>query len=1386
MTANVTIDGNGSVTINDGAGGSITITPSGELSMSNSTVGVSVSPDGSFSVTVDLPGGGQATITGTRDESGREMVTEANVNTGTYDFGPRSISVGVSGNFNWTPQGGARLSINGEPKIWGRDPKELADAVERVVKSSTTARILASRGEYIDDMIDAMCNGRAPMSQAQWFAARASQRAMDGENSLFMAALTWVFHHDPLALDLDGDGIETLGRNDTLLFDHSGKNVVNGTGWVKGDDGLLALDRNANGLIDSGAELFGVDTVMRNGQLASDGLAALRDFDLNQDGKIDSSDAVFSQLRVWKDADQDAVTDAGELISLTDLNITSISVVPVTATKDLGNGNRTTASATFTRADGSTGKAYNLDLAVNAFQRQYLDDVPVPADMLDLPNMAGSGRVRDLIQAAIRSPSLATALENFSQAGTREEQIALLKGVVDAWAGTSDMSTSVDSLLERSLNPENKTVVVYKIPGISYLTPTSLGLTFEVDSATQSAGSATSAYFSQLDMQNPEYLAWVGMLGVLEKFNGQTFINVPAATPINLELKVTSYTTDSDGTRNYGSPTMTGIRYFEVSLSSEQKALLEKSYAELLEAVYGTLVVQTRLKPYTDEIGIDFTTPKPTLTFAEMNALLVEKRSVDKVNGFIDLIELNRYAGKDLYPSGWNGMRDLQQWMQQYQGDADVSAVLSQMHVINAANGSIDGDLIVGNDLANTFSGNDGRDVIWGGAGNDTLNGDAGNDVLLGDAGNDILKGGNGSDLLMGGDGDDTLNGDSGGEINNCDDELLGGAGNDTLNGGAGSDVLEGGTGNDTLAGNTGNDIYIFSRGDGQDTISNSELYGSDDGIDKIVFKEGVNAADIRVNKDGSGGLVLLNAVTGDSVTVGAHFVSDQADDAYNQGYYKRYRIDFVEFADGTRWSVDDINSLYLAQHQTSADDTLKAFRWADTLQMGAGNDVVYGLGGDDIIDGGTGNDTVRGGTGADVLRGGDGNDTLYGDDGTQLGSEADQLFGGGGDDTLIGGYGDDLIVGGKGSDMLYGSQGADIYLFEAGDGVDTISSFNNGGLNPDTIRFGTGIAKEDFVLNRDGGLLVMVNTVTGDTIKINGQFASDSSTDTYSYDTTRYQRFDRFEFANGDVWTGDDINRIYLAQHQTAGNDTLLGFRWADTLQTGAGNDTVWGYAGDDVIDGGSGADVLRGGVGADTLLGGDGNDTLYGDDGSETGSTGADQMWGGAGDDTMTGGFGDDVLSGDDGADNINGGVGNDTIRGGAGADTLVGTSGNDRYLFGRGDGADTLTDNDTTAGNQDQLVFDASVTFDQLWFKRVGSNLEVSIIGTSDKVSITNWYYSSSYLVERMSMADGKYLDSSKVDQLVSAMASMTPPPAGQTSLTDAQHQQLDSVLAASWQS
>ncbi|MDP3845635.1 MAG: calcium-binding protein [Pseudomonas sp.] len=82
-----------------------------------------------------------------------------------------------------------------------------------------------------------------------------------------------------------------------------------------------------------------------------------------------------------------------------------------------------------------------------------------------------------------------------------------------------------------------------------------------------------------------------------------------------------------------------------------------------------------------------------------------------------------------------------------------------------------------------------------------------------------------------------------------------------------------------------------------------------------------------------------------------------------------------------------------------------------------------------------------------------------------------------------------------------------------------------------------------------------------------------------------------------------------------------------------------------------------------------------------------------------------------------------------------------GGDSYLFGRGDGIDKVVENDATVGNNDLAWFGTDISQEQLWFRHTGNNLEVSIIGTSDKLVVQSWYLGSQYQVEQFKTADGK---------------------------------------------
>jgi hypothetical protein len=157
----------------------------------------------------------------------------------------------------------------------------------------------------------------------------------------------------PLMLDLNGDGVHTLSASQGVNFDLNATGHSSTVGWAGKNDGLLVLDRNGDGVINDGRELFGSATHTAGGAKAGDGFTALSALDTNHDGKITAADQQFAELKVWVDTNSDGKSTAAELHALKDLGIIELNLAATNSTA-MDNGNLLGLVSSYKTADGKS------------------------------------------------------------------------------------------------------------------------------------------------------------------------------------------------------------------------------------------------------------------------------------------------------------------------------------------------------------------------------------------------------------------------------------------------------------------------------------------------------------------------------------------------------------------------------------------------------------------------------------------------------------------------------------------------------------------------------------------------------------------------------------------------------------------------------------------------------------------------------------------------------------------------------------------------------------------------------------------------------------------------------------------------------------------------
>jgi Ca2+-binding RTX toxin-like protein len=678
---------------------------------------------------------------------------------------------------------------------------------------------------------------------------------------------------------------------------------------------------------------------------------------------------------------------------------------------------------------------------------------------------------------------------------------------------------------------------------------------------------------------------------------------------------------------------------------------------------------------------------------------------------------------------------------------------------------------------------------------------------------NQAIIGGDGEVVLIGGMGNDTI------LAGNGTTTLLGGLGHDTLTGGAGANLLMGGRGNDLLQGGDGHDTYLFNLGDDIDTIRDVAV----DGVgNRIQFGDGITQDDLVLTEDqATRTLTIAVGVGGDAIRL-TNFDPTGANGSLV--------VETLAFADGSTESLASLLGL-AGPVATNGDDT---------ISIGLGDDVVDALAGNDVVDTGAGNDTITGGIGNDQLTGGTGNDTYHFNVGDGVDTITDMAVAGDGNMVEFGTgiMPTDLTLGVGSLLIRVGTNGDAIHLtpFDPNDalGAHAIESFRfadgttlsysqllargfdlTGTAGDDQIT-GTnvvdrisGMAGNDALDGRAGADVLAGgdgdDTLTGlagnDTLQggagrdlLDGGTGTDTMQGGTGHDTYVLDSFGDVVIEAADEGT-DTVQSTLLAY--------TLGTNVEHLMLTGTGPSAGFGNALKNELTGNSAANLLDGKGGADTMTGGGGDD-LYivdhaGDTVVEASNEGTDTVVSGIThslaanvenlrligfnaisgtgnnlNNTITGNSANNVLSSADGADMLRGRLGNDTVNGG---------SGNDIFQFGRGEGQDLIQD---SSGTADKILYDAGINPLDLVISRRANDLRLTIHGSSDRITVQNWYTSSVNRTETIQAGNGQTLLSTQVDQLIQAMASFTQ----QTGLTwdqaiDQRPQDVQTVLTASWQ-
>jgi len=1241
--------------------------------------------------------------------------------------------------------------------------------------------------------------------------------------------------YDPLVLDLGGNGYDlTTEANSQVWFDYNHNGFAQHTGWVRGSDGFLVRDLNGNGRIDDISEMFGDAT--------HGGFDVLAGFDANNDGIINASDAVYATLQVWQDLNGNGVTNTGELKSLADLGIVSISLATTTppAGTEIG-GDQIAQQGSFTLTNGTERGIADVIFDASPTDTRYLGDATVDAASAALPQLDGFGTIADLRIAMTQSASLKAMVTSF--VGETTTDLSQLEddaeAILFAWAGVASVAPTAigaDGFDARKL------AFLEKYTGTALMPRDANGL-------------------PQLDNLTEVEQLWTDQLARLT-------LRLVAQGPMAAAFAGVTYHAEND-LLIADSATSLGDILHRVIAGLEGKnheaALAQwAQWAPLLGALTDSMV-----RSDANTVKVDYLfeqlvraadgTAQP-LSLAELASGL----SIGDLRlGTSAVDNLTRSSAADTvvyYGAGGDDTLDGGTGQDVYVFGHEIGHTVINDNEPNPSGDRIRFAFLNPNDVTVTRDGND--LLITVDATQETIR-ITGQFAPVVPLGSDVLLSSNkGVEDIQFADGTIWEEPEIATAVG------MGSDGNDHLVGTMHSDVLTGGKGDDLLEGGDDADLYVINAGDGHDTIHDVQTSPLLRSADMVVFGAGLAPSDLVMARQGQTGDDLLFTVagTGQTLLIQSQFAYTSL--GYNAAFAPNTRIEafaFRDYADG--WSIKDVQQTLIAQSSTNGDDTIMGFGDDDVIDGGKGNDTLVGLDGQDtyLWGKGDGNDTIDeraqyidvnvglGGlsltAGADTVDFKDLNrndlvfarpgstadlvitDKLTGEtltvhnqfNGFQTGALGPEWFdrvewfqfadgsriswqdveqlvttGGDGNDQLYGDILADQMVGGKGDDLLSGGGGGDTYVFNVGDGHDTINdsdtSFLGSGFltidgNPDVLQLGEGITPNDISFARNGQDVDFILGTNGDRVTIQGQ---DSYIYTGVFGNLSSTRIEEVRFADGTVWTWHDLNQHMIAAETTDGNDVTVGTSTDDTFASSPGDDILDGGDGNDTYNfgRGSGHDIIREHV--DNVLDGNDDKLIFGpgialsdlsfarngDDLTITINDTGDSVtvqnqftwsalytW----NDVETFQFADGssisnddiqqiLLTGTPGDDTLIGFSSSDVLDGGAGNDTLIGGDGSDAYVFGRGYGTDTIEESVdyVMLGDFDTLRFADGVAPSDILLSRNGNDLTLSIAGTSDSVTVAGQFDMSAWFtwhdIEQFAFVDGTVWTKDQVSQML----------------------------------